>query len=425
MTLALSSTNFQTRRNYANSIYSLLKVSIVLTFFAELIGAFLRYVGAMGGISAHITLFVKIMMALSIFAFYISKNIRIPNLIFFLGFFIFLSSFSVLYNMAVLPDFGFSKLSNYSDNFILLFKLFAIVLFYFFADYSIDSEEKAKSMLKFLLFIFFLYSVSIVFSAIFKISAFSTYGIHAVNQHPGYKGIVYAGNELSIMMLLSMFAFFSYLLFYNSKLIVFFLCVVWFSCLSIGTKIGLFDAFIFPLIFFSYVKKSKGVFYIIPAAIILSLFFMIFSNWFEKLINLYSNRVLFHGYQQAFFSGRTSFVADIFSKVNTFCPWVYLFGGFPIGYKSVEMDIFNLILLGGIPLLFLIYYIYIRILFKDLSLSPAITVRAVKIFTLSFFCVSMFAGHTIMSGEITVFFGPAIVSIKRLRLNRLRESNSL
>lgn len=261
---------------------------------------------------------------------------------------------------------------NIVENIILLNKyLFFFIVYYFIYMIFKDSDTNLRKLFNLYETIIILNSILIFIGFIFKIDFLKSYGDFRF----GYKGLIFAQNEVSLFYLIAFF-YSIYKFRYENKIIL--LLVVLVASFLLGTKVGMFLIPSITLMYFMFFYKRWISSISITLLGLILLFFIINVKMLihESFTLLIKNKafayVIYHfqygDFMTALFSGRNNllyskFIPDIKENWNIIN---YLFGGTNLLRAGTEMDLFDLFLSFGImgSLLYL-YLLYKVIIFKN------------------------------------------------------------
>ena len=279
-------------------------------------------------------------------------------------------------------------LNKFLISFMWCIKTFVYVFFLLFLKNVKNQQSVTKVIIAFILiYVFFQF-----IGAIFGIDQLRSYDS---GYRAGYKGVLFAQNEASV------YFFFGGLILNHkpkkNKLLDYFLLMVSvFSLILTGTKTAIIMVPILVFYFF-YIRKGlkKSIFLVLIAIIIiflLILFLYYKSPFFNSAIDL-SIRYFKHkanergmGFLYVLTSSRSAVCIDAFSWGWQNMPASLFWGGVPIAYKFVEMDVFDQIFVFGIPAT-VIYYLLVFNYWGKKS----------KISFFSFIIIALFAGHAVSS----------------------------
>lgn len=309
------------------------------------------------------------------------------------------------------------------ENFAFLVK--SIVLFSFYLVFVRLDYSSSNMILTCAKFSLVVYMAAIIFGATFDIEYMRSY---EDSERLGYKGIIIAQNEGSGLVLVSLLL--SSMTFVDRSykyidLILFLLS----SCaaLLMGTK----AAFFMPVIVLCFVYISRYGLYrsAVPMLFVLLCFFfllILFKTFHGSADDLFDSVSGYFQYQYEYYaggnlltfllSGRDYKLKFAFENMILVNPSYIIFGGFPMGQYSVEIDFIDLFFLLGAPL-FVVYVIY---LYKILVYSEGklVLARFGLMSLLICFLVANTSGHFFTSALIAPYLG---LFCARLRIGCMYE----
>lgn len=372
---------------------------LVLMPFADFISVYSRYTGIEAG--ERFSLIYRLFLITIAIYFFLKVNVSFKNSIIFL----FLTSILSLTITFFYID-G-SDLSRYLETSIMSFKFFVFFVIVsclkYFVDFSYLSFKKFYNIISSLIFV---YAISIILGAFFDIEMFKNYN-NDDSQRWGVKGIIIAGNEASGFLTVALAWALLNLKMRASSIL---LAIVVLASLITGTKAAVL-AFIFVISAYILSKyKGKSVLIMLLfLAISYFLLLLIYSNFlvvrdtFDQTMNYF----LWHYENSArgdlvnlALTGRDYKLSVVFDEIHHVSPWVYVFGGFPVGTYTVEMDFFDAIALYGF--FGALYYFYIWFSFWNISGHSEYKTFCLY-FSFSFFLLGFLAGHYFYSAMSAPF----------------------
>lgn len=284
------------------------------------------------------------------------------------------------------------------ENFGIIIKIFSFPVVLLWIEKL--NTKQLLSLKKIIYFSIIVYCISIVISPLLGWSSLHTYG---ETGRFGYKGIINAGNETAMVLLIACFwtganylqekSFFS--------LLTFFLMIL--ASLMLGTKGGMLIAITSLLgVFVVNFNKVKLYHKIFLGILIFSLTLYL-ARWFwdvlypmlEVSYHYFTSKLTstsFYGYFNLLISGRDTKLISIISQLEIANYLHLLLGGWPVSLFMVEMDYFDVILLFGLPLGSLIFYFYFYLVFSRL---PKTAMHS--LFIVIMVIITFLAGHVVLS----------------------------
>lgn len=288
------------------------------------------------------------------------------------------------------------------ENYIILFKAVSffsyIIILKHLASWQLDRVVVVAKLT------LIVYMIFIISGALFDVAVFKSYG---EGGRFGYKGIIIAQNEASGLVLAALFiAGFNFVvkksdiydvaLFISSAL----------SALLLGTK----AAVLLPLMIMCIIAVSRyGVLKAVPymSAVVIVGVAVFLLSYQGGLNDWYSNSLAYFAYQFEVYakgdvmtfllSGRNYKLSYVFNNFIYENPLYLIFGGFPMGSYSVEIDFFDLFLLMGGP----IFMIYCFMLFRAFRNNHPESITKYAVFALILvLAVANTGGHVLYSALI-------------------------
>ncbi|MCV6590366.1 MAG: O-antigen ligase family protein [Marinobacterium sp.] len=325
-------------------VSSLLVVALVLTPLSDFASVAARFNGA-GAVGRISLLFRFFVLGMCIFLMVQALNAR--QIIMWL-IFIFCTLniwVNVLFFDAATVVYGVE-----TSLFMLKYFLFFIyyLAFLFVLNSSLVSYESFKKIFDFLIIF---YSVPVILGGIFMIKMFFYYS----TERWGVKGIVYAGNELSGLLLVSLT--WAYLDFrYEGKKLI--LIIVSMATIICGTKAALLS-FILMVIGYLFSRGGFTSYLYMVVAIVMGTFAVMGAYLYvDSIQKAVDNSMAYFIWQfennadgsllTLLLSGRDQKFDVVYTVLQDSFPWVFVLGGYPVSTYTVEMDLFDLIALLGI-----------------------------------------------------------------------------
>jgi hypothetical protein len=265
------------------------------------------------------------------------------------------------------------------------------------------------------------YAMTIVVGAIFSVDMFRSY---QANTHirSGYKGIVYAQNEASVLMIAGLGYAYARVL-RSGWQISTLLTVIVLSAASllIGTKAAAAGALVVVCVYFYARHRAIGATLKASTTILILLAFVLIAYAaipsVRDAVSLSRDYFIYH-YEHArgnalltiLLSGRDEKFAAVWADLSDHNFIAVLSGGYPITRYFIEIDIPDLILCLGLPA-FCFYLIALRREFVfDRTSSLA---RYGRLFFLLLVAVACTAGHTLNSAVTSPYLAFLAVLIRR------------
>ncbi|WP_218997375.1 O-antigen ligase family protein [Shewanella algae] len=303
-----------------------------------------------------------------------------------------------LQNLLLLFFFSNNNAFYIVDNISLILKLFSFPLvFYWYKKLSRDNFASVAKLANFLLLI---YISTILISPLLGWESLLTYGDTG---RFGYKGVIAAGNETAILLLVACFWAAKNYLNKNStfNLLVLFSSLM--SSLIIGTKAGvlIFVTVLFTVFVVNFKTVSAKHKYSTFGLIVLALFYVdldIFSDFYETLevsFAYFESKLVgssIHNYISLFLSGRDIKLYTVINSFDALQNYSLVIGAYPISKYMIEMDYFDSVLLFGAPLGTIIFIYYISFVWRY---SNSTLLDFMFIFL--FIALTILAGHVLFS----------------------------
>lgn len=249
---------------------------------------------------------------------------------------------------------------------------------------------------------FIAYTTSIILGPLLGIESFKSYG----EVRFGYKGIILAQNEASALLLIGLL-FFGYkvTLKRSDKIDIIGLLSAAIAAFLIGTK----AAVIIPVAVFSiiliarsgFIKSAPFVLFIFVAFPAFIYALTLFSTAAQDVIDSTTQYLTYQLTHSAndniltlLLSGRDDKLQYAWENIVDENPFYLIFGGYPIGLYSIELDLFDLAFLLGIPTL-TIYLINLKNAF--LADKKGISRRYYILSFILVLAISNSAGHLLTS----------------------------
>jgi hypothetical protein len=306
-----------------------------------------------------------------------------------------------------------------TEQIVFICKVFSF--FVFVAALSSLSDVQLARLEPFIVGALLVYAAAILLGAGLSIDAFRSYQSNT-QIRSGYKGIVYAQNEASALMITGLaYAYSRVLRLGWSSSIALIIVVLVTACMLIGTKAAAAGAF---LIVCAYLySRHTAVSASFRAGFVILVLFALGSVAYltvpsiHDAITLTCNYFLYH-YQRAnndavltiLFSGRNVKFTEILSGLSDYGYLPILTGGYPVTRYLVEIDVPDLILCLGLPV-FCCYLFALRQEFVTARNSAL--GRYSRLFFFVLLAVACSAGHTLNSAVVSPYLAFIAVSIRR------------
>lgn len=315
-------------------------------------------------------------------------------------------TFSFIYLLIYINFLLTNTYSQFIAESVILFSKFLIIplmLFYLFELQKVSNPtwfwNNAVKVLKFNLF----FLCANVFSGLIGI------GTHSYDESIGYKGFLYAINEISGLGIV-LFCFFVYYsnIIYSKKNFIVTCCILIATTILLGTKTLLISLLLalyyLPSITLHSNKKSFRIyrFLIILASLCLLIYggYTLLNNigFLDRWIYFYDKG----GLEQIIFSGRNLYWLE---EKKFFYSSDFLVRLFGLGEnRTVEIDPFDILLNFGYIGILLIYSFYISLIVRSFKLRNEYNISKLIFFiNLLLMIASSFAGHIIFSGMLGPF----------------------
>lgn len=302
-----------------------------------------------------------------------------------------------------------------------------VVSFFYFSNSTFD--DKNVKLFKIMIITNILVILANIYSGLLGVG-YTTYGSHSVNLNSGFgfKGFFIAGNELAPMLILFVclfFIFFDFRYAFIKRQIFYF--IFFFASILLGTKSAILGMFIVLILIevkyydqYHYLIKL-GFIFILTSYMVYSGSLYYQSGGFDLFIERYSWIIQDKGIIDFVFSGRLSFLDDIFSLwYQDFSILRFIFG-VDYGYidlvlakPMVEIDFFDIFFLHGFSVLLVVAFFYFSMLLSfvnnnEKSISKYISLRLLIVFLF----MSFFSGHILNSGMLLPLLPIVLVFSKR------------
>lgn len=250
-----------------------------------------------------------------------------------------------------------------------------------------------------------LYLCSILIAAIFEVSVMSTYGDTG---RFGYKGVIPAANETAPLLLISS-TWYALQFSKNINAInLFKLSVAFLACALIGTKAALIIS-VYSLFVVFFGLNNLLIRVVVITLLLIFISYLSYLNFdqillaYQSTLSYFESKMVGTGLESwvfALLSGRNhklESILDVYFSSEIY--WYYLLvGSYSVGTYMSELDLVDTILLFGLPIGLIMYYLYFYAIYKisynqDIGLS----------FCILLFFLSILAGHVVFSAVYLPF----------------------
>jgi len=306
-------------------------------------------------------------------------------------------------------------ISSTSESSLLLLKFYVIFLFFHgfsaILKYGIITNHQLSKIIAFLIYT---YSLAILIGAIFGLSLLRYYD----TERWGVKGIIISGNEASGVLIVSLaWALLQFSRAKNKAL----LPVVIVAILLSGTKSAVIGM---SLLLAGYYISRGGVSNIIKMCLAATaiVFFSTFCylyfpvvqeavlssmNYFEYQYYNFANQ----SWITLALSGRDIKLGTVYNQIINNYPIALIFGGFPIGNYSTEMDFFDLLALSGLLGLSIYTYYWLK-LWKSQAIPNKFENKFRRAFVFSFITLGFLGGHMFYSAVTAPLLAALAISFR-------------
>ncbi|MET2851322.1 O-antigen ligase family protein [Vibrio owensii] len=367
--------------NYSVAVYSsvsilglyLLPMFDFLSVYGEFVHAsFTRY-----------SLIARFIVLLSVFVIYIKSahSLRIINLVIYL--------FSMMCLNIALID--FFDIYDLIETTLLLIKFSSVFIFYYAFKLTLNDYDASRLFDVSIV----LYCSPIILGGLFEIEFFKYYS----SERWGYRGILSAGNEVSSLVMI--FLTWS-LLKMKSRVYYIRVFVCSLALILCGTKSSII-ALVMIMIFWTMINIRNINKWVTFIALLLALITPIFlynsNETFYHNVNLTIGYFVWqfenyadHNIITLLLSGRDNKFMDVYYLLADSYYIPLVLGGFPIAKYTIEMDIFDLISILGLPLAVFYLSMYFSLFRKAIKYNGF-----AKYFLFSYLFLGFFGGHFLYS----------------------------
>ena len=358
-----------------NSGSNFYRVSIVVRFFIELY---------------FILLLLKSTRGLAVWR----------NILIFLGIF-------VIGTLSTLNFYNFNY--NIFENLVMLNKLLMFFIVMAVLNRYFYSEPSRRQLFSLFEFLILTQAIIIILSFIFDLDIFSAY---EDNKRFGYQGLIPAQNEISGFFVIAYFYFLNKIA--KSKRGIFPLFIVGIAGLLTGTKVS-FVIILSTMLYMGFwlLKGRLAIlFSFILIGGIVGLIVWINQDYLLDRISLTINYIAARqrlGFSTAYIltGGRIELIPLFFEFFHDANILSYLFGGYDLTTRLIEMDVFDIFLRLGLIGGVFFYYWYIRSLIPHNSIS-----FLHLLFVVAWLGISIFAGHIVFSAINATYLAILLLSLR-------------
>jgi hypothetical protein len=309
--------------------------------------------------------------------------------------------------------------SEFANQIIFIFKSFSFFVCY--AALSGMSDRRLAKLEGLVKIVLIIYAVSMIAGAVFSIEMFRSYQA-ATQIRSGYKGIVYAQNEASALVIVGLAYGYVNVLrngwrFINIVLVGSLLG----ASLLIGTKGGAGGALAVACAYLyarhSFLKATmRAVIVVLVLAGVAWTAYMTAPS-VRQAFDLSAQYFIYHhdhadgdGLLTIALSGRNVKFANVWDGLADQNYLALLIGGYPVIRYAVEIDAPDLVLVLGLP----IFLLYITLFAKRfISGKRSRTVRFSRLFFFVLMAVACTAGHVLTSALISPYLALVAVIVHR------------
>ncbi|WP_201991652.1 O-antigen ligase family protein [Aeromonas veronii] len=310
---------------------------------------------------------------------------------------------------------------------ILVRYVFFVVSYLYFSHATFYSKDISffKIMIASNVFVI----LSNIYSGLLGIG-YSTYGSHplSINSGFGFKGFFIAGNELAptlIFFTCLFLIFFNYRSAFLKRQFVYF--IFFFASMLLGTKSAILGMFI--VLTFIEIKFYDKFNYLIKTGFIIILISYVSyssvlyyqSGGLDAFIERYSWIIQDKGIVDFIFSGRLSFLSDVYSLWSYDISILRVIFGIDYGYTDsvlakpmVEIDLFDIFFLHGLSALLFVFIFYISMFLLFIKSGGGALAAYISLLLLNVLLfMSFFSGHILNSGMLLPLLPMVLVFTKR------------
>lgn len=306
-------------------------------------------------------------------------------------------------------------ISSTAESSLLLLKFYLVFLFFYsfssILKYNLITNQHLSTITTTLIYT---YSLAIIIGTVFGFSMMRYYD----TERWGVKGIIISGNEASGVLLVSLAWALLQLSRSKNKLL---LPIVIVAILLSGTKSSVTGMI---LLLAGYYIARGGVSSIIRMCITATaitifssfcyLYFPVVQDAVSKSFGYFEHQYYnFAGesWITLALSGRDIKLANVYIQIINDYPIALIFGGFPIGNYSTEMDFFDLLALTGIFGLAIYTYQWLK-LWKAQSTPNKFEMKFRRAFILSFIALGFLGGHMFYSAVTAPLLAALAISFR-------------
>jgi hypothetical protein len=314
---------------------------------------------------------------------------------------------------------------DFLETILVVIKLQTFFIFFYAFKTLIVTERSKKVSYYFFDALYSIYCVAIFLGAVLNIEMFHNYN---ETERFGVKGLIIAGNEASGFLLIGLMWFLLRLEKEKKILPLLFLCIV--ALILSGTKASFLGLIIILFAYYIYrVGIITGVSRCLSAAVLFTAFATVLYLYNEDIHTAVDLTFAYFKYQYVhvsdesiislLLSGRDFKLIEAWNRYISKYPQTLMFGGYLVGKYSVEMDIFDMLFLMGLPSLVVYYILWLSCFFKGQAQAS----RRLRIFVISFIVVwillANLGGHFFYSAMAAPFAAMLAFYIRTLESNEI------
>ncbi len=406
--------NGQAESLSATLIFMLLICGIGLSPVGDFLSVYALKGGVSGDFGARYSLFLRGMtVSGALVAIALSGHVRASGLRILALVIVAIGASSCAYMVGEMTG------SEYVEEVIFVLKVFS--LFVYAAAISRLDDRHLATLEYVVRIVLLIYALSIVLGAIFSISMFHSYR-GDTQPRAGYKGIVYAQNETSALLMVALaYGMLRVLRFGWSVFDAMYVCVMLVAAPLVGTKgaivgaLGVITVYSFSRHRFFNAAIRVGIVIAILAAAAVTAYLL--SSSIRHAVDL---SVRYFEFQRGradgdqilsvLMSGRNVKFSNVWDELGQQDYLAILTGGYPTVRYPIELDGPDLVLALGLPV-FLFYAFDLWRLFNYRGRSSV--ARFGRLFFIVLVCIACTAGHVLDSAIVSPFLALVAVLIGR------------
>ena len=284
---------------------------------------------------------------------------------------------------------GKGTTADFIETILVIIKLQAVFIFFYTFRVLMVTETAIKISCRVFDALYAGYFISILLGAVLKIEMFHNYG---ESERFGVKGIIIAGNEASGFLLIGLMWFLLRLEKEKKLLPLLVLCVL--ALILSGTKASLLGLMLILLAYYIYrVGIFTGVSRCLLAMTLFATLAFILYHLNESVQAAVDLTFAYFKYQYVhifdesivslLLSGRDTKLVTAWNDHISWYPHAFMLGGYLVGKYNIEMDLFDMLFLMGLPCLAMYYILWLSCFFS----SQAQMSRRLRVFVISFIVV--------------------------------------